>query len=513
MTTFADLVAEYGATAKSKLSGPGEREALLSAPVATFVERVGALAGHLVVAHNEVMELDGTVRPDFGVRVNGVLTGHIELKAPGVSLDPSTYRKTSHNFRQWQRLKELPNLLHTNGTEWRLWRFGELVDNPVHIHSDDLRKTRGSLTAPSRLELIINSFLAWSPSPIVSVGKLVETLAPLARMLREEVLEALRAEKAAVKSGADKDLQPFTGMAKDWRAMLFPQAKNDEFADGFAQTVVFALVLAVSEGIDIGSADLHQIAQRLESHHTLMGRALNLLTAHIKDTPTGTAVEMISRTLSGAIWERISGSGDDIYLHLYEHFLGVYDPERRRGSGSYYTPVEVVDAMVRLTDEALKLYFNRPQGLRNPNVAIVDPAMGTGTYPLSVLRQVATSAAQQYGPAAASEAVASAVERLYGLELQSGPFSVAELRITSALRDLGAELPETGLNLFVADTLEDPESGSRTQLSYTLQLIAQQRRRANAMKRDVNVQVVIGNPPYRERAGGDGGLARKWYGS
>ena len=61
------------------------------------------------------------------------------------------------------------------------------------------------------------------------------------------------------------------------------------------------------------------------------------------------------------------------------------------------------------------------------------------------------------------------------------------------------------MNLFVADTLEDPDEGSDTRLSYTLQLIAQQRRRANDMKRKTNVQVVIGNPPYMERAGGRGG--------
>ena len=41
--------------------------------------------------------------------------------------------------------------------------------------------------------------------------------------------------------------------------------------------------------------------------------------------------------------------------------------------------------MVRLTDSALKSHLGKPEGLRNPHVSIVDPAMGTGTYPLSVL--------------------------------------------------------------------------------------------------------------------------------
>lgn len=507
MGDFENAVAEYGARAKAKLSGPGEREALLSGPVSEFITAVGALSSKKVVAHDEVRELDGTVRPDFGVRVNGLLVGHIELKAPGVSLDPTTYAPNSHNGKQWKKLELLPNLLHTNGIEWRLWRFGELVDEPVHMHTPDLTKTKGTLTAPSRLELILSAFLGWTPTPISSLTKLVDTLAPLAAMLREEVAAALRAEKRAVKAGADRDSQPFIGLAKDWKLMLFPHSTDGEFADRYAQTVVFALVLAISDGTDIATQSLHEVSkQQLEGHrHTLMGRALNLLTEHIANSPAGLAVEMITRALGAVDWAKVSAGSSDIYLHLYEHFLGKYDPALRKKSGSYYTPVEVVDGMVRLTDLALSEFFNKPEGLRSPTVSVVDPAMGTGTYPLSVLRRIGDSAAALYGDGATADAVTSAINRLYGIELQSGPFSVAELRVAGAVEKFGAQVPSQGMNLFVADTLEDPDEGSDTRLSYTLQLIAQQRRRANDMKRKTNVQVVIGNPPYMERAGGRGG--------
>ncbi|MGK5741540.1 type ISP restriction/modification enzyme [Micromonospora sp. URMC 103] len=505
MTSFSDLIAAFGASAAAKLSGPGQREALLIGPVATFIENVGTAAGLNVTAHNEVTELDGTVRPDFGVRVNGLLTGYIELKAPGTSLDPSSYGSTTHNYRQWQRLKELPNLLHTNGIEWRLWRYGELVDQPVHLHAKDLSKPGRRLTAPPRFELLVNSFLQWQPAPIMSVARLVTILAPLARMLREEVQLALKAERRATKAGAPLEEQPFLGIARDWRAMLFPNATDAEFADGYAQTVTFALLLAVSDGIDVAKQSLYDVSQRLEARHSLMARALNLLTEHVRNSPTWLGVEMITRVLAAVDWPRVAAGGSDVYLHLYEHFLSEYDPVKRKKSGSYYTPVEIVDAMVGLSDQALRKHLGQPQGLRSANVAIVDPAMGTGTYPLSVLRHVATEASAQYGPGAAPEAVANAVERLYGMELQSGAFSVAELRVTSAISDSGAEFPAKGLNLYVADTLEDPASASSAQLSYTLQLVAKQRQLANKMKRERNIHVCIGNPPYKDHAGGMGG--------
>lgn len=499
------IVAEFGRRAKEKLSGPGEREALITEPVSRLLADFGSTLSRQVVTHDQVSELEGSVRPDFGVRCNGLLVGHVELKAPGTSLDPSSYRRTTHNYKQWRRLQELPNLLHTNGLEWRLWRFGELLLPPVYLHGRDLQETGGRLTAPPSFGTLLNHFLQWQPIPITSVARLVSTLAPLARMLREEVKLALLSERRASRLRSPEEERPFTGLAKDWRAMLFPQATDEEFADGYAQTVTFALLLAVADGIDVATSSLHDISKNLQAHHTLMGRALNILTEHVIGSAAGSSIELLSRVLGAVDWNRVSSGGADLYLHLYEHFLTEYDPVARKMSGSYYTPVDVVDSMVALTDEALKSILFQAQGLRNPNVSIVDPAMGTGTYPLSIIRRVAADAAKEYGPGASPEAVANVVQRLYGLELQSGPFSVAELRITSAIADAGANFPVNGLNLYVADTLEDPESGSGGQLSYTLQLIARQRTRANEMKREQNIHVCIGNPPYKDHAGGLGG--------
>ena len=37
-------------------------------------------------------------------------------------------------------------------------------------------------------------------------------------------------------------------LARDWRQLLFPDADDEQFADAYAQTVTFALLLARSEG-------------------------------------------------------------------------------------------------------------------------------------------------------------------------------------------------------------------------------------------------------------------------
>jgi hypothetical protein len=514
MEKAAALVERYGREAKEALSGPGDPEAALSQPVTELVRHYGdEVLGLRTYLHAEVREDEGSVRPDFGLKVNGLMTGHVELKRPGTSLDPSGYGKTSHNGEQWRRLQNLPNLLHTDGRVWRLWRYGELIGEEVTLHTPSLTETKGALTAPPSFYAMLNNFITWKPTPITTVSRLINVMAPLAAMLREDVIQSLKADRRyAKKHSIDENLRPFIGLKRDWRATLHPRATNEEFADGFAQTVIFSMIIALSDGIDLDGKQIPDIAQSLQDKHTLLGMSLNLLTQHLRESSVGLATETIVRALSATDWERISAGRKDLYLYLYEDFLEKYNPEKRKKSGSYYTPIEVVDGMTKLSDEALRKFLNVSEGLSSDQIAVVDPAMGTGTYPLSVLRHIAHDA-ESYGAGAVADAITSAAQRLYGIEQQSGPYSVAELRLSQAVREMGGELPENGLNLYVADTLEDPKSGTDRQLSYTLQLIAEQRQQANKMKLETPIQVCIGNPPYGKDAKGLGGWVENGDGS
>lgn len=502
MNPFSDIVSTYIRTVNENLSSQiGEPEAQLTTPVANLLVAVGSeIDNQEIVVIRETRIEDGAARPDFGVQVDGLLVGHVELKKPGVSLDPDTY-KSGHNKEQWKKLRNLPNLLHTDGTEWRLWHYGELIDI-VNIH----RKGRNSAELLNRFKGMLQKFLNWSPVPITTTDALVNKMGMLAALLRAEVLEQLKLQRKLAKNPkiAPRKL-PLPALKEDWRSVLYPRATDEEFADGFAQTIIFALILALTEGKDIDIKSLHNISRELQENHGLLGNALGLLTEHISEqSELYTTLTIITRTFSAVDWESISRGSTDVYLHLYEHFLNVYDPELRKKTGSYYTPVEVVDSMVRITDEALRLYLNKPMGLASDGVAVIDPAMGTGTYPLSVLRSVAENP-DLLGPGEVKDRINYIAENLYGFELQSGSFSVAELRVSQTLEQLGGTIPAGGLNLFVADTLENPKKSDNARLSYSLQLIAEQRIKANRIKKYTPIQVCIGNPPYKDKAEGMGG--------
>lgn len=455
--------------------------------------------------------------------VDGVLTGYVELKAPGKNIDPASFTKKSHEYKQWQRLRNLPNLLYTNGTEWRLYRYGEPVltstgYDAVHMHGSF--SGHGTLSAPDALATFFLNFLRWVPAPITSADQLVETLAPLAALLREEMLLGLsaqektyKAEQAKAKKKGEEDSvfpPPLVGLRKDWRDTLAPSTSNEEFADSFAQTVVFSLVVALSENLDLSLETFSTMAGRLRSQHGLLGNALGLLTEHLdKESSLYNALAVIVRVMGAASWADISGGKSDVYLHLYEHFLKVYNPEQRKKTGSYYTPVEVVDQMVRLVDDALRTYLGKEHGLASEGVSVIDPAMGTGTYPLSVMHQVAKT--ESLAPAARSRALNRLANNLYGFELQSGPFSVAELRLNQTLKEMGGDVPEDGLNLYVADTLSDPYAKQKPVNGNTLRLLSQLSNKATRVKREVPIQVCIGNPPYKDKAEGMGGWVESGF--
>src|SRR5690606_2142888 len=117
----------------------------------------------------------------------------------------------------------------------------------------------------------------------------------------------------------------------------------------------------------------------------------------------------------------------------------------------------VVQTMVRLCDEALKssARFAVPQGLASNQVHIADPATGSGTFLLAVLRAIAANVTADEGAGSVPAAIGEAAKRLYGFELQFGAFAVAQLRLLAEMIDLGAEGSPA---LFVTDTLSDPHA-------------------------------------------------------
>ncbi|MDR1675844.1 MAG: N-6 DNA methylase, partial [Tannerella sp.] len=109
-----------------------------------------------------------------------------------------------------------------------------------------------------------------------------------------------------------------------------------------------------------------------------------------------------------AILREFDKAKHDPIIHFYETFLAEYDPALRKSRGVWYTPLPVVQFIVRAVDDILKQEFGITGGLADTSkikrkqqdgtvaeeekeyhrVQILDPATGTGTFLAEVARNI-----------------------------------------------------------------------------------------------------------------------------
>jgi hypothetical protein len=505
---FATAISAFGASAKSKFASPaitGQPEEQLRGPVEALLHDLAEIDGLppkavQLIGETHVEELRS--RPDFAVTVHKTLVGFIEIKAPGKHADPRKFEKESHDAKQWDKLKSLPNLIYTDGNEFSLWHDGELDGKIVQLDGD-IESSGAKLKAPEALRALISSFLQWKPEAPKSAKQLAQVSARLCRLLREEVVEQMALGNEGL-----------TSLAMDWRHLLFPTADDAQFADGYAQAVTFGLLVARARGIDL-THGIEAAAIDLRKSNSLIGTALRILTESDETRKElETSIRTLTRVLNVVDWHTISKDKPEAWLYFYEDFLEVYDNALRKRTGSYYTPPEVVSAMVNLVDEALRgPLFERTGGFAAADVTVADPAVGTGTFLLGVLRRIAETVTQDQGEGAVRGAIEAAAKRIIGFELQFGPYAVAQLRIMAEMQSLMTTdeekkkkkiLPLPDPRLYITDTLGNPFVEDET-LGQMYEPVAKSRREANRIKKEERITVVIGNPPYKNQAGGMGG--------
>ena len=193
--------------------------------------------------------------------------------------------------------------------------------------------------------------------------------------------------------------------------------------------------------------------------------------------------------------------------YFYEPFLEAFDPELRKQLGVWYTPNEVVRYMVARVDKALKDDLGIADGLAAENVYVLDPCCGTGAYLAEVLHRIANNMKSRgLGALTGARVKQAALERVFGFEIMPAPFVVAHLQVGLTMQTLDAPLADNETerpSIFLTNALTgwepewDPEK-IRPQLFPELK---EERDRAEKVKRETPILVILGNPPYNGFAG------------
>ena len=177
----------------------------------------------------------------------------------------------------------------------------------------------------------------------------------------------------------------------------------------------------------------------------------------------------------------------EIMRTLYDRFFSQAFPRMSERLGIVFTPVEVVDFIIRSADDAMRTAFG--QTLGDPGVAIIEPFAGTGTFVARLL---------QLGVIPPE-----ALERKYKNEIFANEFVllsyyIASINIEQVYHQVRAEQGvDEGYVEFPGMTLTDTfqlHEGDGT-ITEDFEGLAANNERAKAEK-DSAITVIVMNPPY-----------------
>lgn len=282
-----------------------------------------------------------------------------------------------------------------------------------------------------------------------------------------------------------------------------PGAKGDHFfRSTLVQTLFYGLFSAWATHARLSSArfDWRTAAWSL---HVPAIRALfeqvatpgRLGTLNLVQT-LGWAADALNRVDRATFFARFDEA--EAVQHFYEPFLAAYDPSLRRTLGVWYTPPEIVRYMVERVDRALRQELGFEDGLADPNVWVLDPCTGTGSYVVEVLRRIRRTLEEKgVGAALGEELRQAATSRVVGFELLPAPFVVAHWQVRALLSEAGAELDDGAgerASIYLTNALTGWEGDPGSHLPFPE--LERERDLAREVKRVDPVLVVIGNPPY-----------------
>ena len=219
---------------------------------------------------------------------------------------------------------------------------------------------------------------------------------------------------------------------------------------------------------------------------------------------TAAALDRVDQPAFFARFNAGEGAGQDPAVpYFYEPFLEAFDPALRKQLGVWYTPAEVVRYMVARVDRALKDDLDIPDGLAAENVYVLDPCCGTGAYLAEVLRRIAANLeGRGLGALAGARVKQAATGRVFGFEIMPAPFVVAHLQVGLTMQDLDAPLADDGTEragVFLTNALTGWEPRANNPLPFPE--LEEERDRAERVKQDTPILVILGNPPYNGFAG------------
>lgn len=168
-----------------------------------------------------------------------------------------------------------------------------------------------------------------------------------------------------------------------------------------------------------------------------------------------------------------------ILIELYDKFFATAFKKTVEKLGIVYTPVAIVDFILKSADEVLRAEFS--QGLTDESVHILDGFTGTGTFIVRLL---------QSGLIEPHDLARKYANELHANEILLLAYYIAAVNIETTYADLTGEVLDFP-GLILTDTFQSWEPDDRPDLN----VFPENNARLEHLK-SLPITVIVGNPPY-----------------
>ena len=186
-----------------------------------------------------------------------------------------------------------------------------------------------------------------------------------------------------------------------------------------------------------------------------------------------------------------------IIITLYDKFFSTAFKSTTDRLGIVFTPVEVVDFIVKSVDDVLRQHFDK--SISSENVHVLDPFTGTGTF---IVRTLAYLKEQMDdGKISMADITRKFTQELHANEIVLLSYYIAAINIEATfdeINDIQGYTPFSGIVL--TDTFESTENEDTLDDSYFETNDERLKR-----QREVPITVIIGNPPYSAKQDNEDG--------
>lgn len=452
---------------------------------------------------------------------NNIILGYAEAKDITVDLDKTLKTEQLRRYAGYDKLF-LTNyrdfIFLANGEEYLRITIGAIHDDSFEADYDQTLRLANELKA----------FLEKKPEAIRSGKKLAIIMGGKARRIRDNVIQYLKQED----NERNIELEKIYSLMK---SLLVHDLTKEQFADLYAQTLVYGLFTARYNDDTPETFDRREALENIPKTNPFLRQFFNHIAGADFDARLRFIIDELcevfeisdTRALVKHQATKFAVEDEqDLTIHFYEDFLKEYDPIMRQRMGVYYTPLPVVKYIVRSVDRILKNEFGIEKGLASgetvehwvetgqdhrsdrrhktktgystklPRVQVLDPAVGTATFLNEIIKHIYADFKGQEGrwPSYVRE---NLIKRLHGFELMMAPYTIAHLKLSMTLKEMGVDDLKDRLGVYLTNTLEEGVPAQQDLFNFGLaEAVSDESRHAAEIKSNQPIMVVMGNPPY-----------------